>query len=213
MSRDQLTAHEESIGFYYELGLAIATWAHVEDSLSWLYALNFGLSKFERAQIAFFSIESFRSKLQAADRTLRHRFRLPALGADRLTLEFWGQAFSDLESLAKTRNKLAHYPVVIFPDARAGRRYALVPRHSKPPEIKQRTPKPPSGSLCIKDIVHARLQFSALTESLKALFDATHGRKAPPPASSALKVSAPETAKLTRQIRTICQQPPQPSEG
>jgi hypothetical protein len=33
---NELTENEERIGFYYELGLAITAWAHVEQSLCWL---------------------------------------------------------------------------------------------------------------------------------------------------------------------------------
>ena len=74
MPSTTLTEKEESIAFYYELGMAITAWANVEKSLLWIAGACFTKHNHAQAALQFLSIENFRSKLLAADRLFRVNF-------------------------------------------------------------------------------------------------------------------------------------------
>jgi len=197
MSHD-LTASEESIGFYYELGLAITAWAHVEQSLCWVVSACFTKHNAVQTDYGFFSIESFRAKLQFADRVFKTKHW------PRKHMKKWDELYEQMEKQARLRNKLAHYIHRGYPTAKPGRREALLPRFIAPTKYRQRVPSPPSGeALCIRDIVHARYKFNALAFSLEFLSYALKRQKSSLPASFAQEQDAPTMAKLTSEIRTL----------
>src|SRR5262245_13957447 len=188
---DDLTASEESIGFYYELGLAITAWAHVERSLYWVVSACFTKHNAVQTGHGFFSVESFRAKLQFADRVFKSRHW------PQKHMKKWDELYALMEKQATLRNKLAHYSHMGFPTAKPGRREALLPRFVAPTKYRQRVPSPPSEALCIRDIVHARYNFAALAFSLEFLSYGLKRRKSPLPASFAQAKNAPTMAQLT----------------
>jgi len=199
--QNDLTAFEESIAFYYELALAITAWAHVEQALFWVVGACFTKHNQVQAAHGFFAIESFRAKLQFADRIFKSKRQT------KKHLTRWGELHLQLERQSRLRNKLAHYVHIGYPSGKPGRRGALVPRFSAPTKYRQRSPKPPSEALCIRDIVHARYKFNALAFSLEFLALALKKRKSPLPASLARAANAPTMAQLTREIRKILERP------
>ena len=64
-----ITADEEGLWFYYQLGRAITSWAHVEQALCWIGCCSFAKANQMQFVVTFFSIENFRSKLQVVDQT------------------------------------------------------------------------------------------------------------------------------------------------
>lgn len=205
-SNEPLTATEEMIAFYYYIGRAITSWAHVESALFWVVSSCFSKSSHQKLDIGFFSIENFRSKLQFADRIFKAKY------AQKKHLNEWNRLFKELERHSRTRNHLAHYHVLNYPHGRAGRRCALLPRIANQPTRRQQVPKPPSEALCIRDIIQAQQNFSALAFSVEFLFYRLIRRKTTLSASLAQAKDAPTTAQLTRQIRTMVSRLPSPSQ-
>jgi hypothetical protein len=196
MSND-LTENEETIAFYHQLGLAITAWAHVEQSLCWVVSASFTKHNAVQTAHGFFSIQSFRAKLQFADRVFKSK-RWPQKHVKK-----WNELYVQMQKQAELRNKLAHYISRGYPFAKPGRRRALLPYFIAPTKHRQRVPSPPSEALCIRDIVHARYKFNALAFSLESLSYALRRQKSPLPASLAQEKNAPTMAQLTREIRTL----------
>src|SRR5664279_3709251 len=94
----ELTAYEESIGFYYELGRAITAWAHVELALLWLTGLCFSKANRDHAAITFYSIDAFYNKLKVVDRLLRNKY------TKEHHIKKWRDLSKSVESLSKIRN-------------------------------------------------------------------------------------------------------------
>jgi len=198
---DPLTEYEEYIGFYLEIGMAITAWAHIELALYWVTSTCFSKSNRPAAGLGFFSIDNFRSKLQFADNLVRAKY------TSGKHIKDWNELHGQLESLAKIRNKLAHYHVMSYSNGKPGRRRALLSRIDKPTRFKQATPKPPSSALCIRDIMHARMRFAAAAFALEFLFYRMMRRKTQLPASLAQVRDAPTMVWLTHQMRTILTRP------
>ena len=197
MSND-LTENEETIGFYHQLGLAITAWAHVEQSLCWVVSASFTKHNAVQTAHGFFSIQSFRAKLQFADRVFKSK-RWPQKHVKK-----WNELCAQMQKQAELRNKLAHYISRGYPAAEPGRRRALIPRFIAPTKYyRQRVPGPPSEAFCIRDIVHARYKFNALAFSLESLSYALKRQNSPLPASHTQEQDAPKMAQLTREIRTL----------
>ena len=144
----------------------------------------------------FFSIDNFRTKLQAADVLITTRFD----GTKHVNE--WDSIHRELVKLAAVRNRLAHNHMVSYYHELPGRRLALVPVLGKAPKLKQRVPKPPSGSLCLRDIAYAQRQFEAVGHALDFLFWRLTKQKTQLPASLAQAGDVPTMAQLTRQIRS-----------
>jgi hypothetical protein len=144
----------------------------------------------------FFSIDNFRSKLQAVDNLFETKFESTKYITE------WQSIFNRLQSLAAIRNQLAHYHTVGYLGT-PGRRLALVPVLGKIPKLKQKTPKPPAGSLCLRDIAHARQQFEAIGYALDFLFWRVTKQKTKLPTSLAQAGDVPTMASITLQIRSI----------
>jgi hypothetical protein len=86
-----ITEYEESVAFYYEIGLAITAWANVERSLLWIVTACFTKHNYTQAALQFLSIENFRSKLAAAEHLFSTKFDGTKHAAD------WESLFSDLD--------------------------------------------------------------------------------------------------------------------
>jgi hypothetical protein len=121
-----MTPAEESVIFYYELGLAITQWAHVEDALLNIFgACHIGHYHRGTLSTTFYSIENFRSKLQVVDNVFCLKFR------DTPHFAVWIDLFEKLRSASAERNWLAHYTALVYPTAKAGRRFGLLPKLAK----------------------------------------------------------------------------------
>jgi hypothetical protein len=192
-----LTEYEESIAFYYELGVAVTSWANVERSLLWIVTACFTKRNHTQAALQFLSIENFRSKLASADHLFSTKF------ADTKHIAKWEDLFSDLERLSRLRNRLVHQHVMGYPTGKPGRRYALIPTLSKGTKFKSTNPQPPPGSMFLRDIVYARSQFNALAYGLEFLVYRVKRHKTRLPASFAQAPDAPTMEQLVRQIRPM----------
>ena len=62
-----MTPGEEHLAFYHEIGLTIAQWAHIENSLFLIAAACVNKRNTKGIASGFFSIENFRSKLAFVD--------------------------------------------------------------------------------------------------------------------------------------------------
>ena len=197
-TNEDMTPFEESILFYYEIGVAITQWAHVEMALQWLMQSCFHDDDRKMTGLTYFSIENFRSKVQVVDVVMRNKYE----GTDYLTE--WATVLERIPAIAKGRNKLAHRLVIIFHENQPGKRYALVPWIYKPNKKKSspsRPTPPPPGSLFIQDVVELRQQFSAVRAGLENLFFRILGRPELILKSHEQPAGRPTTRQLARLLR------------
>ncbi|WP_027517980.1 hypothetical protein [Bradyrhizobium sp. WSM1417] len=145
--------------------------------------------------MTFFSIDNFRSKLQVVDRLVEQKFPQH--------VKTWEPLKIDTERLSRIRNQLAHYPVMNYVNDAPGSRIALLPRFSARSKFKQKLPKPPSGSLGLRDIVHAEARFNALMFGLEGFQHTLLGDQSIFPASAANAPAIPSLADISRQMRTM----------
>ncbi|MCW5733493.1 MAG: hypothetical protein KIS73_05180 [Enhydrobacter sp.] len=164
---------EEQVAFYFELGIAISQWAHLERSLcevaTFCFArapATFTLESYADHYDAFFSIENFRSKISYTDSVFQRRFGESVHAAD------WKQIKTSLGKRAAIRNRLAHNPMLGIYGAPEGRRYCIVSRQI---DVGM-APKQPAGALFLEDIVRHRLRFFALNVRLRRFYDRLRGR-------------------------------------
>ena len=154
-------ASEEHIAFYKELGLAVTQWAQLEMSLFHLLCTCFNRSQYSVVYSGFISMEGFRAKLRFVSNVFCQHITDTAHLAD------WRKADAKLESLSRSRNKLAHWRQHIYTGSPIGRRYALVPWALEPKTITQKeSMRPPSGALCVRDINSIRFNFFAVNVAL-----------------------------------------------
>lgn len=191
----EISASEEGIWFYYQLGRAITSWAHVEQALCWVGCCSFVEDDQTQFIVSFFSIENFRSKLQVVDRLIAHKFKQH--------VDSWEPIKDDLVGLSKIRNQLAHYPVMNYGNNTPGQRIALLPRFGQPSKFKQTLPKPPSGALGIRDIAHAERRFTALMFKLEAFKHTLLGTVSIFPAAAAEAKNVPRLQDIARTMRKI----------
>jgi hypothetical protein len=197
-----MTAYEETVAFYYAIGRAITAWTNVERALLWIVTACFTKHNLDNAAIAFFSIENFRTKILAADRLFNTKFEGTA------HIKQWKDLLTSLERLSQIRNHLVHYHTMGYMNAVPGRRIALIATLLAKTKFRQKNQKPPSGSLCLKDIVYARRQFEALAYGLEFLVHRVKKQKTQLPTSLAQAGDPPTIAQLTHQIRAILSQQP-----
>lgn len=185
--------NEERISFYYQLGVAITQWAHIENSISWIVTNCLGTKASKASGPAFFAIENFRSKLMYADTIVTTYI------SDKKHLTEWAVLLNRAQTLARARNKLAHSTVMNYPSAKPGRRVAL---HLLRPKS--------SGMLCVRDIKRRQLEFSALSIALENFQSILSGQKEKFPKYLEQPQNPPTLAKLRRDIYAYVQRPPQP---
>lgn len=158
-----LTPTEEHIAFYHEIGLAITQWSHIEHSLYQLAIHAFGSDQGNTLAGGFFSIENFRSKLAFVERTFA------GIPSAKQHEQEWFAIRENVRSLSSRRNVLAHSRVIIYPNAKPGRRYAIVPLFFDKPKKKSKDQTPPPGSLCVRDICLIRARFFQAMMQLSSL--------------------------------------------
>lgn len=198
-----MTPAEEHYIFYYELGLAITQWAHVEMALRDVTVNCVSAIDRRTISIGFYSIENFRSKLQFCDKIITERFEASPHFSD------WRNLRERLTRASSKRNRLAHRGIIVFPAAHAGRRYALVQRLTEQFTAKSKKPtrasstNPPQDALCLRDVVQFRLDFFSLLVDL-ANFAAKLAGRAPefPPEFQGPK-TPPTLSEMRAQMRHI----------
>ncbi len=155
---------EEHLAFHYAIGSAITQWSHIEHGLFLVSLRCFSPCRPESVASGFFAIENLRSKLAFV-----HRVFQTSLYADEYWAE-WNTLQSHVQNLAKRRNALAHGRLMIYVNAPAGRRCALVPISWDEPKIKAKEGHPPTGSICLRDIDLYSKQFSRASLRLQSLY-------------------------------------------
>jgi hypothetical protein len=193
----ELTPEEENILFYHELGTATTQWATVELTLLWVWqaCLSTKVNDKNEELLAhsFFAVENFRSKLQLVDRAFKTKFGKSHHAVD------WKRLVERLRTASTARNHLAHYPDSVYREAKAGRRWALVPRWIKLP--KKSAKSPPIESLCLLDIHRERLNFFALTIALQNFSFLLRGHEGPVPKALEQVDRLPTIQSLRNQMR------------
>lgn len=199
---------EEQIAFYHELGIAIATWASVEEALFNLVSKCVFPADRGMLSVGFFSIENFRSKLQFVESLLTMKF------AGIKAVNNWPALKERLGKASAKRNKLAHRRVRIYPVSKPGRMYALVPW---PTNTRYRGKRvlgreiPPPDAICLRDIVSMRLEFTALEVSLWNLSFLLEGKKEPFPKSDEQSGNPPTIRNLVHSLHAMLSRRDTPS--
>lgn len=204
-----MTSAEEQASFYYELGVAFSQWAQVEHALGSLIVACVQEPDRKAVFAGFYAIENFRSKLAYADAIFKARHKSGAM------FDRWTTLSARLSRNASTRNRLAHRAVVTFSVDHnpQGRRIALVDWMTLQNEIweSKLTNKPPAGSLCVRDIVIARLEYFAANVATRNFAFAVAGQPEPFPKCAEQPQRPPTNRELTNQILEALALPPKPS--
>lgn len=192
-----MSSSEEQVAFYFELGLAITHWANIERELSNLASLCVTLEDRNLLALGFFSIENFRSKAAFVDQVFNKKYDGSKFLAD------WATLFERALTLSKSRNKLAHFNVMNFPQQKAGRRVSLQPWINPKPKTEKERLRPVPDALCLRDIVGIRFEFLALAISLSNFRDRVLGRKELFLKSSEQPMRPPTIQKIKDQIHAM----------
>lgn len=152
---------------------------------------------------AFFGIESFRGKLEFADRYLQKRL---ADGPSELLSE-WRSLEGRLDTASKARNKLAHWSLIGYSDGKPGKRYVLHPPAVKASnnwskEIAKADGKVPTFALGIVDLAKWRMTFFTLVVALESI-RARAANVAEPHHLNVVEFPAPRLEELRTQFRTL----------
>lgn len=202
-----MTRTEEHVAFYYELGLAISVWASVEQRLCDIVQVCLNNTDHVSVIVSFYAIENFRSKLQYADALVRAQH-----WQNQPVMDKWAIMVESARKASTKRNHLAHRHAVEFGDPKAspGRRFALLDWakwwSDAPPSS-----KPPSGSLCVRDISIIQSEFLKLQHELNDLAWQMRGVQLPLRGSRA-RVPDPPTIRMLRDyLRAALAPPPKSS--
>jgi hypothetical protein len=156
-----MNASEEIVTFQYELGRAIAHWGYVEFHVLQTALMCVSVPDRQALAIGYLSVENFRSKVALCDNLVRHRF------GKSQHLEKWLTARELIDECAGKRNKIAHGWQKLYVHNVSGRRWAICPiQHNNGQLLNLDGKKPPTGAVCLRDLVRIRLEFHALTARL-----------------------------------------------
>src|SRR6185437_9821781 len=136
-----VSAGEEMVAFYHELGLAISQWAALEVELWFLVAKDMTKKQMSFISHGYYSIQVFHQKLQFINGLLTKSLKR------KKDIERWHRLSKRLMRCAEQRNKLAHRPVFSDHAAAPGRRIGLTKWLSK---------SRPSDNICVLDVVRIR---------------------------------------------------------
>lgn len=206
-ANSEMTPSEEHIAFYMAIGRAVTQWAHVEHGLYHIASRIFGGDAMGSLAFGFLSIENFRSKLAFVDRAYGTAIFFREFEAD------WADLRDHVRGLSSRRNEIAHGRVIIYPNSKVGRRYAIVPTFAPEPKKKQKVPSPPPGSLCVRDIDLAAMRFSRAALRLENLYYRIGGEEDPREEHAQQEPQAQTLAQLRHQIHAMLPQRGGPSRG
>ena len=197
-----ISFHEERQIFYYELGLAMTQWAHVEHAFQHAYTSSF--KKFDMAiAMTFYAVENFRSKLSVADTA----FHLNLTSA---MYEEWETLHQKLRKRSTVRNQFAHRYVKNRPENKPGRRILLMPNNLKP------LPKDnysENRAYAVRDLALYRYAFYGLSNQLLNFADRIYGSAAPFAVPHGPLERPPTLDSLLDQMHGELEPPHRPSRG
>jgi hypothetical protein len=206
---DDMSLGEEEVAFFFEIGRALAQWAHIEGQLRRIVGLCVSPVDALTMSTGFLAIEAFHSKLDFCDQVIRRKFsKSEDLIAD------WDDLYRKLERRARTRNQLAHRKAAPYIDGDVGRRWGLVAwlrDKEDRPYGKPIKSKAPSSAYCLAAIITARREFHAMTTSLSNFAAALDNRPKPFPKSLEQVDGAPAIRDTRNQIRAALGLPRLPS--
>lgn len=194
-----MTQEEEIIAFHYCLGVAITQWSNVENMLRNILVTCFKDEELNREalSVGFLSLEGFRAKLDFANRAVGRK-----LAGTKLSEE-WERLVERTRTLSSQRNKLAHWALGKYWQLPEGRRVVLTPWIYPKPKRRTKVPRPPNGSMHIRDIDRLSKEFIALVVSLENFLHRAVGQPEPHPKSAERSQNPQTLSSLLRQIREI----------
>ncbi|MEO8164108.1 MAG: hypothetical protein ABI619_01805 [Betaproteobacteria bacterium] len=194
-----ITQDEEIVAFHYCLGVAITQWSNVESMLRNIVVACFKDEELNREalSVGFLSLEGFRAKLDFANRAVGRKLAGSGLSAD------WDRLVERTKTLSTQRNKLAHWALGKYWQLPEGRRVVLTPWVYPKPKRRTKVPRPPNGSMHIRDIDGLSKEFVALAATLENFLHRAVGQPEPH-SKSAERSQGPQTlSSLLRQLREI----------
>ncbi len=160
-----MTLEEEQSKVYETIGRGISTWGGLEMALAMTFSVLVAQNYTQpHALVVFFSIESFRSKLNVIDSV----FLDPSINKD--MKKEWKKVHNQIKSRQTNRNRFAHHDIMINEGAEEFKRVTVVPPQFNPnkqlPESKMREIR-----MNLKDLQNAVSEFSAVTREVLSLND------------------------------------------
>jgi|GEM_PF-5593313 len=193
---DNIAYHEERQLFYYELGLTISQWPHVEHGFQHAFTSSFKNYDLAIAD-GFNAIENFRSRLLVADAVMMRNLK-PEFHDE------WARFLTKLQRRNQTRNALAHRYTIIKPNNKPGRRMLLPGRigiHND------------ASSYGVKNLVVIRYAFFGLSNQLLNFADRLKGAKTPFSVPHGSLDRPPSLRVLLDQMRGEPEPPHRPLRG
>lgn len=196
--------------FYYEIGLAVTHWAHVERALlEVIFATGMAGKNYEAMGHSFFAIQNFRSKLDFVEQVVVKSVR------DARLLKEWPSLRKRCEQAAKKRAEIAHGYVAMSPTgAEPGRRMVLMEwaPQSPPSKISPNPGIPPSSAPGVKAIISYRSEFACLTYALENFASRIGGQPERHPKSLEQPTDPPSIETIASQIHEALgwRRPPTP---
>lgn len=196
-----LSFKEERILLFAQLGLAMSHWSRVEAHLFKFFDFCFQTNEQASLNLTYQSIELFRAKLQVVNRLLRDR------RSDHPEFLLWEKLHGRIGSASGVRNRLAHYQVVQF-RGEPGRRIGLVsPSDIYVPYFRaleqgiDLEATPPAGTLYLRDVSRAGLEFLALTTDMYTAFVRIFDYPVPKREYGAEVPPTPTVEELRKEVR------------
>jgi len=204
-----MTKEEEIVVFHYVLGVAIANFSAVENTILRLMSGSFPNERLNREAIAigFFSLEGFRSRLILADAVISRKLGV----APKQLRDQWRPLHERARALSTQRNKLAHWGSAQYWHRRPGLRVVLAPWIYKKTDKKTKKPQPPPGSLTIREIYRLSMSFLALAAALENYYARVSNTQERHAASDEQPGHPPTPEYLAGLIREVFSKKPQPS--
>ena len=208
--QEELTKGEEEILFYTEIGLTLTMWAKVENALFNILSGGFENDLNRKAlAVGFFTLEGARARRDFAEATVSRIIAGHPLRPQ------WVKLIDRTRQATDARNRLAHWKVNFYEQARPGRRYALEHWIQLKRKTKPKVPLPRAGALCLRDIVKLRLEFNALECALENFLARLSEVQEPYPASAERPSNPPQIGQLRRRmlevlVRILRQPSPKP---
>lgn len=199
-----MTYDEESLAFYFEIGVTLTQWAFVEEALMDIAGSCVNKRDADTVAHAFLALDSFRHKLAMVDALVSNAFAKKPL-----RIKEWKALQVKTNETARERNKLAHHLSREFPHAPPGRRAVLLPWVDKKKDthkILSRSSSPAAG-IGMRDIGHIRLRIVMMHCELWNFHAKLEHRKVPHPASALPEVRHPTIDDLLGPIRAVQRAP------
>ncbi len=169
-----LTLEEEEMRFYAAIGKALTQWQSIETGLANIFCALVGRSGDSGlANIAFYSVDNFRSKLAMTSKVATARFFfVPERKSE------WCGLYKSAVARSKKRNFLAHYQLDIEKHRKPGDRCRLCPSPNKLPGDQTDYD---TATYSTQDIVAFGNTFDVLGSELITFWEAIRPPLRPPP--------------------------------